>query len=176
MAVAVSRNLRNLDPGSGELLAGSLSALSYCLCRQGRHDEEIAARAEEIALWQDMATDRPELVQSLYDQAIAFHAAGRHVEAVAAWAEAIEVRIPLAAVDHEHKAYLATAQRWRAGSLAALGRYGEALTDLNASVDGYREAAAVEPDECLPQVALTLRIRTEMLARSGLTDDPMSGG
>ncbi|SCE66098.1 Tetratricopeptide repeat-containing protein [Micromonospora coriariae] len=176
MAVAVSRSLRNLDPGSSEGLAGSLSTLSYCLCRQGRHDEEIAARAEEIALWQDMAADRPELVKSLHDQAIAFHMAGRHAEAVAAWAEAIEVRIPLAAIDHEHRAYLASARRWRADSLAALGRYGEALADLNASVDGYREAAVVEPDEYLPQVAQTLRMRAETLARSGLADDPMSGG
>lgn len=61
-----------------------------------------------------MAADRPELVKTLHDQAIAFHLAGRHAEAVTAWAEALAVRIPLAAVDHKHKAYLASARRYRA--------------------------------------------------------------
>ncbi|WP_089020020.1 tetratricopeptide repeat protein [Micromonospora coriariae] len=175
MAVAASRKLRNLDPACGEWLASSLSASSYCLCRQSRHDEEIAARAEAIALWQDMAADRPELVKALHDQAIAFHLAGRHAEAVTAWAEALAVRIPLAAVDHEHKAYLASARRYRAESLAALGRYGEALVDVDASVDDYREAAAIEP-AYLPQVNQTRQMRAEMLARSERADDPMNGG
>ncbi|GAA5198173.1 hypothetical protein GCM10023322_70950 [Rugosimonospora acidiphila] len=165
VAIAECRRLSVLDLRARKQLAGSLSALSYCLCRQRRHDEEIAARAEAISLWRDITPDGPELVKSLHDQAIAFHAAGRHDEAVKAWAEAIQLRAPLAASDNEHRAYLASAQRWRADSLATLGCYREALADLDASIAGYREAASVEPDY-FAQVELTIHIKLEVMARS----------
>ena len=152
-------------------LARTVRHFCLVLFRQARHDEEVAARAEALDIYErlvEVRTDcHDEFATALLEQAVAYSSARRHREAVEVWHRVLAVRRALAARGTAgQEPYVASALRWRSTDLAALARYEESLPDVVTATEIFRELAATDPTY-LVQAAYSLQLAARQYMRSG---------
>jgi tetratricopeptide (TPR) repeat protein len=102
LKVSLRRELASIRPDDLHChqLAVTLNDLSFCLNDIGRREDALAASQEAVAIWQQLATARPEAFESLASAlnilSARLEALGRGREAVAVGKRAIAIRRQLA--------------------------------------------------------------------------------
>ena len=141
------------------MLAISYNNLSVRLGSLGRREEALAAVAEAVALYRDLATARPDafrpdLAMSLNNLSARLSSLGRREEALAAVAEAVALYRDLATARPDaFRPDLAGALNNLSGDLSSLSHREEALAAVEEAVAIRRDLAAARPDAFRPDLA-----------------------
>ncbi|GAA2121998.1 hypothetical protein GCM10009759_72210 [Kitasatospora saccharophila] len=161
-------------------LAGVLANLAIQLRAVGEHRETLAAVTESVALWRRVAAARPDahlpdLAGSLNTLSLELAEAGEPAEALATAREAVDISRRLASIQP------AVHTRLLAGSLINLsihlaGRPDEELAAAAEAVRLWRQLAATRPEECLPDLAMSLDRLFRALKGAGRIDEALAPG
>jgi tetratricopeptide (TPR) repeat protein/tRNA A-37 threonylcarbamoyl transferase component Bud32 len=144
--LAEELNARHPDDSRYEnILAASYSNLAGVRMLEGRLDEAIELYTDELATRRELVRSHPGVVEyeiflgsSLTNLGEAEARAGRHEAALPRFGEALEVLEGVLDREPRHvvgRAYASYTHSWRAGSLEALGRPGEAVGDWERAVE-----------------------------------------
>jgi hypothetical protein len=170
-ATTVLRELVRDDLAYEWDLARTVGDFCRVLDKQGRHQEELTARAEALDIYERLVEVRTdcdqEFANALLAQARAYGRVNQHRESARVCTRLLALFNSLAAQGTGGmEPYIAATLQSRSEQLAALENYDESLADIETAARILRELAATDPTARL-QLAYALQIATRQYLRSG---------
>jgi tetratricopeptide (TPR) repeat protein len=171
-AMTVLRGLVHDDLAYELDLARTVEQFCFVLRRQGRHEEEVTARAEALEIYERLVAVRTDcdhkFANALLAQAEAYGFMYQHREAVQVWTRLLALfNAQTASKAAGMEEYVAVTLRARAEQLAALENYDESLADIEAAIQILRDLATPTAPANQVAFAYTLQIATRHYLRSG---------